>query len=82
MASSIFGPKQGGNSALEAVSQLRSLGSPQAAAQHLMGQGATCTLPDGRKANIHQLADMVRGKSPVQAFREMGVDPSHLRGTI
>lgn len=82
MPSSIFGPKQGGNSVLSDFSRLRSLGTPQAAAQHLMGEGAMCTLPDGRKVNIYQLADMVRGKDPAQAFREMGLDPSNMRGAL
>jgi hypothetical protein len=77
MASSIFGPKQGGNSILSMLS------NPKAAADYLDSIGAKCTLPNGQQATIGQLADMVRGKTPQQAFRENGLDfdkaRNHLR---
>ena len=32
----------------------------------------TCRLPDGRSVTLPQLAQMVRGKSPQEAFKELG----------
>lgn len=68
MASSIFG-KQGGNSALAALGQLRALGDPQRAYAQMYS-----TNPQFR-----QFADSMRGKTPEQAFRENGLDFNQFR---
>ena len=63
MTSSIFGPKNG-NSILDAVRQVRSMGDPRAA---FFGMYNT-------NPQFRQFADSMRGKSPEQAFRENGLD--------
>lgn len=77
MASSIFGPRKGGNSILAMLSD------PRAAAEYFDSTGARCTLPNGQQVTIGQLANIVRGKTPQQAFRENGLDfnkvQNHLR---
>ena len=69
MASSIFGPRQG-SSIMSAVSQLKSLGNPQAAYFQMYQ-----TNPQFR-----QFADSMRGKTPEQAFRENGLDFNQFKG--
>ena len=76
MASSIFGPKQGGNSILAMLS------NPKSAADYFDSIGAKCTLPNGQQATIGQLADMVRGKTPQQAFMENGLDFDQARNNL
>ena len=68
MASSIFGPRQGGNSILSAFR------SPRDAFQFFADSGSKCTLPNGQQLTIQELADMTRGKTPDQVFRENGLD--------
>ena len=68
MASSIFKSGQGGNSILSAFR------SPRDAFQFFADSGSRCTLPNGQQVTIQQLADMTRGKTPDQAFRENGLD--------
>ena len=65
MASSIFGPQQG-NSILSAVNQLKAManGDPQALFDSMYQS-------DPR---FRQFADSMQGKTPEQAFREMGFD--------
>lgn len=63
MASSIFGQRRG-NSALQAVSQLRALGNPNQAYAQLYQSNP----------QFRQFADSMRGKTPEQAFRENGFD--------
>ena len=73
MASSIFGPRQGGNSIISMLS------NPRAAAEYFDSVGARRTLPNGRQVTVGQLADMVHGKTPQQAFRENGLDVDEAR---
>lgn len=44
--------------------------------------GATCKLPDGRRVTLAQLAEIVKGKTPEQACKELGVDYSRLRNIM
>jgi len=72
MASSIFSPRRGGNSILEAVGQLRSMGNPQAAFDQMYRNDP----------QFRQFADSMRGKTPDQAFRENGMDFGQVRRFI
>lgn len=76
MPSSIFGPQQGGNTILQTIGQLRSAagGDVQAACSLLDQAGITRTLPNGQQVSATQFAQMMRGKTPEQAFRENGLD--------
>lgn len=68
MASSLFGANRG-NTILDAVSRMRSLGNPQVAFNQMY------------QANpqFRQFADSMRGKTPEQAFRENGLDFNQFR---
>lgn len=72
MPSSIFGPRQGGNSILAAVSQLRSMGDPQAVYDQMYQSNP----------QFRQFADSMSGKTPEQAFRENGLDFDQVRRSI
>lgn len=71
MTSSIFG-NRGGNTILDAVRQVRSMGNPDAAYAQLYQ-----TNPQFR-----QFADSMRGKTPEQAFRENGLDFGQFRNIM
>lgn len=75
MASSIFGKPQG-NTILQTIDQLKSAsnGDVRAACRLLDNMGITRTLPNGRQVTASQLADMMQGKTPHQAFQELGMD--------
>lgn len=63
MVSSIFG-NQSGNSIIDAVRQLRTLGNPEQAYAQMYQSNP----------QFRQFADSMRGKTPEQAFRENGLD--------
>lgn len=69
MASSIFG-NQGGNSILQAVSQLMAIGDPNQAYAQLYQSNP----------QFRQFADSMKGKTPQQAFQEHGLDYEQVRG--
>ena len=45
-------------------------------AKQITDNNMTCTLPDGRQVTLFELADMVKGQTPQQAFASMGLDYS------
>lgn len=63
MPSSLFG-NQKGNSILDAVNQLKSMGNPNAMYSQMYQNDP----------QFRQFADSMRGKTPEQAFQENGLD--------
>lgn len=68
MTSSLFG-KPSGNSLIQAINQVRALGSPQSAFNSMYQSNP----------QFRQFADSMRGKTPEQAFRENGLDFGQVR---
>lgn len=83
MASSIFG-NQGGNTLLSTINQLKgaSGGNVLSACGLLDQAGITRTLPNGQQVSASQFAQMMQGKTPEQAFQEMGMDYSQMRNLM
>jgi hypothetical protein len=81
MASSIFG-QQGGNTIMQTIGQLKQAagGDFQAACSFLDNAGITRTLPNGQQVTASQFAQMMRGKTPEQAFSQFGFDANEYRG--
>ena len=46
---------------------------PNAALQHMIDNGMTCNLPDGRVMSVAQLASMANGKTPQQFLQQLGM---------
>lgn len=63
MPSSLFGNRKG-NSILDAVNQLKSMGNPNAMYSQMYQNDS----------QFRQFADSMRGKTPEQAFQENGLD--------
>lgn len=63
------------------ISTLKSLigGDPQALVDQMSRSGAVCTLPDGTRMPVSEVIRQCRGKSPDEAFRQMGLDFSQIR---
>ena len=66
------------------MSQLRSMlqGDISPIVQRASAMGATCTMPDGSKLTLEQLAQRMQGKNPMQAFGECGYNLSEVMGII
>ena len=68
----------------EKMAQLRSMlqGDTRPLIQQFVSTGATCTMPDGRKLTYQELANLLQGKSPDEAIRICGYDPTSLLGLL
>ena len=54
-------------------------GDPEAMVDQLSRSDAMCTLPDGTKIPVSEVVQRCQGKSPDEAFRQMGLDFSQIR---
>lgn len=63
------------------INMLRSLvgGNPDALLSQLSKSDATCRLPDGTTMPVSEVIRRCQGKTPEEAFRQMGLDFSQIR---
>lgn len=83
MASSIFGDRDG-NTVLQTMGQLKRAagGNVMAACGLLDRAGVTRTLPNGQQVTASQFAQMMQGRTPQQAFQDMGMDFGRYQGMM
>lgn len=57
-------------------------GDPSALFNDVANSGATCTMPDGRRLTLQQLAGEMGNKTPAEAFAQCGYDLNAVMGLI
>lgn len=57
-------------------------GDPSPLINQFASSGATCTMPDGRRLTLQELATEIGNKTPQEAFAQCGYDLNEVMGLI
>jgi len=57
-------------------------GDPMPIISQFVNSGATCTMPDGRRLTLQELATEIGDKTPQEAFAQCGYDLNEVMRSI